>query len=39
MLNFKSSGAKMKMFISAETAPLLGGTVMLVFLVPIQHVS
>ena len=39
MLNCKSSGAKIKMSIAAEKAPLLGGTVVLVFFVPIQQVN
>jgi len=29
MLNFKSSGVKIKMSISAETTPLLGGIIVL----------
>jgi hypothetical protein len=39
MLNVKSSEAKIKMFIFTETAPLLGGIVVLVFFIPIQQVS
>jgi hypothetical protein len=39
MLNFKSSGVKIKMSISAETTPLLGGIIVLIFFIPIQQGS